>query len=602
MSKELGNGYCIDEHGVWFSPSAKPDKEGNSVERDPTWLCAPLKVKAFAVDEEDRWGKLLEWADPDKNIVTWMMPDRLLAENDKIWGALREKGLHMTTEKTSLGLLRKYLNSAETKERWYVCNRLGWITTKGGSSAEGAVERDGQLSYVLPDRVIGNATNVYYQGDQLSYTVRGTLEDWQRQIGRYCRGNSRMLFMVSAAFVSPLLYPMGEQSGGYHIPGLSSTGKSTVVEAANTVAGWSSRSWRTTDNGLESVAEQRCDSVLVLDEMGEVDAHVAGKIAYMIANGEGKTRATVTGEARRTKRWRTILLSSGEITLADKMNEAGEKRRGGQETRLVDIPADAGAGMGCFEDIHGAIDSRAFADQLRHASKEVSGTTFLKYLEELFPLLNSPDRGRFLKSLREKIDTFVDTNAADVTPQVKRVCARFALAAVAGELATTFGITQWENGEATQAAQTCYRAWLDQRGHSGDNDIELGIQQVIAYIEKFGVSRFEPIGCGEGEFVQTYNGTRMGYRKYGLIESEGKPLVEKMMDEATAQPSVWQYYVLPKAWKEITKGYNPNTIANAMIERGLMLNKEKGHLTSKIRTPEGLLRVYCLSPNILVEE
>jgi hypothetical protein len=53
------------------------------------------------------------------------------------------------------------------------------------------------------------------------------------------------------------------------------------------------------------------------------------------------------------------------------------------------------------------------------------------------------------------------------------------------------GLTGWPVGEATRAAAICFTTWLDQRGTLGDHDIEGGIQQVIAYIEQFGGSRFE---------------------------------------------------------------------------------------------------------------
>ncbi|HMM85074.1 DUF927 domain-containing protein [Azohydromonas sp.] len=47
--------------------------------------------------------------------------------------------------------------------------------------------------------------------------------------------------------------------------------------------------------------------------------------------------------------------------------------------------------------------------------------------------------------------------------QVHRVGRRFALAAVAGELATDAGLTGWPQGEATAAARACFEAWLAAR-------------------------------------------------------------------------------------------------------------------------------------------
>src|SRR5437773_8552249 len=94
------------------------------------------------------------------------------------------------------------------------------------------------------------------------------------------------------------------------------------------------------------------DALLCLDEMGQVNGREAGEVAYMLANGTGKSRAARDGSARRAARWRVLFLSTGELSLADKMNEAGQRARAGQETRLVDVPADAGSGLGLFEKLH----------------------------------------------------------------------------------------------------------------------------------------------------------------------------------------------------------------------------------------------------------
>jgi putative DNA primase/helicase len=439
--------------------------------------------------------------------------------------------------------------------------------------------------------VLGTANNIFFNGDHQAYKVSGTLNDWQQQIGRLCCGNSRLVFAAAIPFATPLLYLLNEPSGGFHYHGLSQKGKTTALQVAASVVGCEMNSWRTTDNGLEGLAEERCDSLLILDEMAQVDAHAAGKIAYMVANGAGKGRAAQNGDARHIKRWRTLLLSSGEITLADKMNEAGAKRRGGQEVRLADIPSDAGAGMGIFENLHGAPSPGEFAEQLRRATQSVSGTPFLAYLEKLISVLGPDNVAPNVSALRDQRDRFiVDNLLGDAAGQVRSVCGRFGVVAAAGELATTLGITGWNEGEATAAAQTCFKAWLAKRGTAGDHDVEEGIRQIIAFVEKYATSRFETIYTGGDEVFPPYTGYagRVGYRQH-IIESA---------DEGGNVGS-WHYYVLPQAWKdELTKGYDPKTIATEMAKRDLLIRGEK--LQTKKRTPDGKSTwVYHLSPNIL---
>ena len=97
---------------------------------------------------------------------------------------------------------------------------------------------------------------------------------------------------------------------------------------------------------MEGICEDHCDALLCLDEMGQVDAREAGEIVYMIANQGGKQRAARDGSARRAKQWRLMVLSTGEISLADKLTEVGRRSRAGQEVRLVEFPPMLVSGMG----------------------------------------------------------------------------------------------------------------------------------------------------------------------------------------------------------------------------------------------------------------
>ncbi len=213
-----------------------------------------------------------------------------------------------------------------------------------------------------------------------AYRERGTLESWQEQVARYGVGNSRLGLALSTAFAAPLLYPTQSESGGFHFRGGSSTGKATALQVGGSVWGGGGvrgfiRTWRATSNGLEGVAALHCDSLLCLDEMGQVDGREAGHIAYMLANGVGKTRASRSGEARPAAEWRLLFLSSGELSLADKIAEDGRGRRAaaGQQVRIVDIAADAGAGYGIFEKLHGFESGDAFSRHLKIAASENYG-------------------------------------------------------------------------------------------------------------------------------------------------------------------------------------------------------------------------------------
>ena len=125
------------------------------------------------------------------------------------------------------------------------------------------------------------------------------------------------------------------------------------------------RQWRGTANGLEGAAVETTDTLMVLDELGQASPNEVSEVVYMLCNGSGKQRASRTGAARRRQTWRVQFLSTGEITLGAKMGEVGKRSTAGLDVRLVNLSADAGAGMGVFQVLHGKTNSANCSSRLR---------------------------------------------------------------------------------------------------------------------------------------------------------------------------------------------------------------------------------------------
>jgi uncharacterized protein (DUF927 family) len=268
-------------------------------------------------------------------------------------------------------------------------------------------------------------------------------------------------------------------------------------------------------------------------------------------------------------------LSSGEVSLADKIAEDGRSRRAtaGQAVRLIDLPADAGAGLGLFEHLHGAESAERFARQIKQASTAHYGTAaraFIKYVVE------EPECLRHVSEFsRQFVAAYVDPVADG---QVHRVAQRFALIAMAGELAITARILPWEAGIAVEAAGRCLEDWVKSRGGIEPAEIRGGIEQVRSFISAHGSSRFLP--AWEGGSNQLAREVA-GFRKR---EGDG-----------------WDYYVTSSAWRdEVCKGYNGSTIAAALQQRGLLAAGEQGRLSSVVRVPGGgSQRLYHLHSKLL---
>lgn len=122
---------------------------------------------------------------------------------------------------------------------------------------------------------------------------------------------------MSAAFAGPLLGLLNID-GGAHLYGDSSCGKTTALVASVSIWGGTAfkRTWRATANGLEGAGSLHSDTLLALNELGEIEPRALYEAAYALMNGVGKTRANRRGEVRHAARWRVLLLSTGELTIA----------------------------------------------------------------------------------------------------------------------------------------------------------------------------------------------------------------------------------------------------------------------------------------------
>jgi hypothetical protein len=300
-------------------------------------------------------------------------------------------------------LLNAFFMSCRTKRRALCVSRCGWhdgvyvfpdATLKkdspgacfpsGQTGQTGQRHEDNGLCLPgsenrhsgIPDKLDKPEETIVLQGtlSHNPFTTSGNLEGWRQTVGRLARGNSRLAFAVCASLAGALLEPSGMESGGFNLIGGSSVGKTTTLVAAGSVWGKGSSAggyvlnWRATANGLEGLAALHSDAALCLDELGQINGQVAESVAYMLGGGTGKIRASTDGNARIVRNWRVMVLSTGEMSLADKIREANGTVRTGQLVRLVDIPADAGMGFGLFENLHGYGTAQAFADAVKNAA------------------------------------------------------------------------------------------------------------------------------------------------------------------------------------------------------------------------------------------
>jgi putative DNA primase/helicase len=541
--------------GVFF---ASTDRDGS--DRPPKWICSPLHVVAKTRDERNgEWGRLLEWKDDDGNTHYWAMPLELLeGDGSDVRRELARLGLQISSSQTERGLLSAYIKVSPVETRARCVESLGWnagvFVTPSGSIGESAELKVFQNSHAI----------------EPAYSVSGTAEEWRDNVASIAQGNSRLTFAISVAFAGALADIANEDSGGFHFRGGSSSGKSTALRLAASVWGNPSkyvRLWRSTVNGLEGMAAMHNDGLLILDEISQIDPAAAGDAAYMLANGQGKVRAQRNGLARAPQRWRLLFLSAGEESLTAIMSRAGKRTSAGQEIRLADIEADAGAGMGLFEHLHGRQSPAAFAGAIKSESDKNHGAVGIAWLEHL-----ARNRSELITCIVESINNFVtDATPNDAAGQVERVARRFALVAVAGELATHYGLTGWPTGEATRGARDCFSAWLEAFGGNGNREGRAIVEQTRAFFEKHGASRFDDLRATDEQRIHN----RAGFFRNGENGSR-------------------EFLVLPDAFRsDICQGFNEKTVKRVLIDLGLLLPSKDGQPSQNTRLPGlGSTKVY----------
>lgn len=551
--KKSGVGFEVDESGVFFV-----DKESD----EKTWVCSELNITAQTRNNKSAaWGRLLEWKDADGMAHSWAVPMELLqGDGRELRGELVRQGLLIAPSRKARDFLATYIQTWQVVKRARCVEKLGW---------HGGV-------YVTPAQCYGESDeSVVFQNAHAlepALSVVGTVEQWRDSVGRLAVGNSRLVFSISTAFSGVLLNLSNLDSGGFHLRGTSSTGKTTAIKAASSVWGKPEsykRQWRATVNGLEGLAALHNDGVLILDDIDQANDKDVGEAAYMLSNGQGKNRACKTGAARESASWRLLFMSSGEHSLAAILARAGKRATAGQEIRLADIEADAGAGMGAFETLHDIATPAGFAQAVNDAAATNYGAAGAEWLRYVVA-----DRESVAGIVLDGIKQF----ASEVVPrgsvgQVERVALRFALVSVAGELATHYGLTGWQQGESEKAAKACFASWLEGFGTGNREDAAL-LAQVRAFFEAHGASRFESMTATHEQRVIN----RAGF----------------MRTTATGET---EYLVLLEAFKaELCKGVDHKKAAKTLQAAGWIVGGGDGRPTQKLRLPSmGATRCYVFT-------
>jgi putative DNA primase/helicase len=544
----------VSASGVFHIGIKHDSKAEADIELPPAWLCDRLEIVGRGEDDAGRGYRILRWSSRGSGTMrVTAFPLAMIGEREG-WAMLRERGLAMATSRAALEKLSGYLQTEGSDELHFVTESGGW--THG--------------AYILPSgEVLGKpSAPLYYRGDTSgasAYTTKGALADWRESVARLAHGNTRPMLSLAVAFAAPLLHLVELESGGFHLYGPSGAGKTTSAKIGASVWGAPREqvlSWDATALALANAASARNDGLMLLDEMGQGNPEAVGVAAYRLFNGTGKMQGAKDGGNREQARWRVMVLSTGEIDLAAFMSGGGKRTRAGQEVRLASLPAEAGKGLGAFDQLNGLANSGQLAEAMETAARQTYGVAGRAFVEHV-----ASHSGEITDRLRSAIKKTHARLPEGASGQVRRVAARFAVAAEALEIATDEGMTGWKQGDGLAAVMSCFAGWLSRYG-IGNREDEQIIAQAEAWFAAHALSRF--IDCFNAAQSRTFPVVHncAGYRK---VDSAGAPF----------------WLVSPGTFvDEIAVGFDKTAAGDVLEKAGILQKGNDGKATSKHKTPD----------------
>ena len=342
--------YVVDANGVWRDLGEK---------RPPLRLTTSAAfVTALLRDvNATDWSVEIEFTNPDGEACTLLVPyAQILGRRD------------LSQMCTAVGLF--VLPRGESEFAEYLAQCAGSaelprhrLTTKLGLNLLPDAACADRLSFVMPTgTLLPSAETVPATGERLvfrppfanpafsAYASAGTFEE-SRELLERVRDDKVAIFVLCASISAPFLEAAGVDSIIVHLHGRSSTGKTTRLQlvamlwgkpldpqtAGNDVT--LIERWHGTANSMENLATTHNGMVLCMDELGGNTDQAFS--VYNQTSGRGKNRMTRDGGMQAQRKWSLLSVSTGEVSLSDRLEAAsGKPAKTGEVIRGLSIPMD----------------------------------------------------------------------------------------------------------------------------------------------------------------------------------------------------------------------------------------------------------------------
>ncbi len=564
--------YILREQGLFINKQEGKGDNKTSVEKRIT--LTPVWIDALARNAKgSNYGVQICWIDPDKKVRKLAIPGNKLHDRSLV-GELALIGL-----KTIPGMeqeLLRYLGTFEPIRKIQNVDKLGWLD-----------EETNNLVYVMPNIILSKTNDIpiAYQPERYSPSLcsainsAGTLDEWQIGVAALCTFSDMLIFTISAAFAGPLIKPAGLDGGGFHFYARSSTGKTTGgLQLPVSVWGCGAdpsaapeksmiHRWNSTANGLEALAAAHNDGILPIDEVGTTDIKAFGASVYNITGGSGKNALNSDRSRKEPRTWLNMIISTGEESVQQRIENQGGKAHAGQLLRIIDIQFPTQL-FGKDE-----INAAKVIDELKQNCGIYYGTAGPKFIEYLI------NKHAGFQALRENVRNRLEIaikqlRAANnfLSQEQMRAMKRFALVLVAGKLAQEANILPFDVEAIDKAVITIFSNW--QESTPALRDSERGIAAVRDFLQRHHLSRFmKLINLTTIEFDKTRD--LAGYKEADV------------------------YLFFDTAFKEACGEFNHKDVARALKERGLLKIDRSDHLKCRKMIDGKSIAFYAVKKEIM---
>ena len=326
--------------------------------------------------------------------------------------------------------------------------------------------------------------------------------------------------------------------------------------------------WNTTHNALEALTAAHNDSVLILDEIHTCDAPDFGRVVYNLMSGKGKSRLSKDSELRASRAWRALVLSTGEMSSQQKIEESGKKAYAGQLLRLIDIPT----GENLIEETHG-YSASDFVLRLKRATGQYYGIAGQTFLDKLINDVNFVNSAALSGYIKTEVDKHTKALLPEqVTQEQHRAIRRLALVKVAGLMAINYDILPVKPEAVTGSINTMVKAWL-----TSDATLPDGIKAVMAV----------------QQFIQ---------RHRARFQDDDNHYVPQNL-VGYIHRSKQCFMLTPEGFAEACQNYNVKDTARELYKLGYLVTNERNRYQSKqtvfVNGQEQRPRLYVIKESLI---